>query len=67
NYNGVLSEDLNKNTYLINRSKNILDELYLETINILENNRSKLELLSKALLEKETLLEEDINIIVFGS
>lgn len=67
NYNSILSTDLNKNIHLINRSKTIVDKLYLDTMNMLKDNRVKLEAMAKLLLEKETLLEDEINAIVLDS
>ncbi len=44
--------------------KTILDDLYKQTINLLSENRHKLEALSEALLEKETLEKEELMRIV---
>jgi len=44
--------------------KTILDDLYKQTIGLLSENRHKLEALSEALLEKETLEKEELMRIV---
>lgn len=44
--------------------KGILDRLYRETIGILRQNKSKLEDLAEALLEKETLEKQELNRII---
>jgi cell division protease FtsH len=44
--------------------KNILDDLYQQTINMLKENNTKLEKLSNALLEKETLEKDELLKIV---
>jgi cell division protease FtsH len=44
--------------------KNILDDLYQQVTNTLKENSSKLELLSGALLEKETLEKDELLKIV---
>ncbi|HEY7159729.1 MAG TPA: hypothetical protein VH815_00655, partial [Acidobacteriota bacterium] len=44
--------------------KNILDDLYQQTINMLKENITKLEKLSGSLLEKETLEKDELLKIV---
>ncbi|OLS02528.1 ATP-dependent metallopeptidase FtsH/Yme1/Tma family protein [Tissierella creatinophila] len=63
NYNAI-SNDFSQDMKIINRSKEILDSLYLDTIKLLQDNKVKLNILAKSLLEKETLGEEEINNIL---
>ena len=63
NYN-TISNDFTNDPKLLDRSKDILNSLYRDTIDLLKKNKNKLELLSKALLEKETLEEEEINKLI---
>lgn len=60
----VISNDFTRDIKLMNRSKEMLDSLYLDTIKLLEDNMERLNKLAKLLLEKETLGEEEINNIV---
>lgn len=63
NYN-TISNDFTNDPKLLDRSKDILNSLYKDTIDLLKKNKNKLELLSEALLEKETLEEEEINKLI---
>lgn len=64
NYNVLLSNDIKDNRILLERAKKILEDLYEETIDLLNNSREELENITKALLLKETINEEEINSIL---
>lgn len=64
NYNVLLSNDIKDNRILLERAKKILEDLYQETIDLLNNSREELENITKALLLKETINEEEINSIL---
>lgn len=64
NYNVLLSNDINDNSLLLERTKIILENLYQETIDLLNNSREELENITKALLLRETINEEEINSIL---
>ncbi|WP_353095214.1 ATP-dependent metallopeptidase FtsH/Yme1/Tma family protein [Tissierella praeacuta] len=63
NYNVLSSKNIDDGT-LLNRAKDILNDLYLDTINLLNNHRNELNAISEKLMEKEVLYEEEINSIL---
>lgn len=63
NYNILSNKNLD-NDIIITRAKSILDELYKETINLLNEYRMELESLAKGLIDREVLHEEEINTIL---
>ncbi|MDR7857295.1 ATP-dependent metallopeptidase FtsH/Yme1/Tma family protein [Tissierella sp.] len=63
NYNVLSNKNLDDGALLI-RAKEILDNLYSETITLLMNHRKELESLTINLIEKEVLNEEEINNIL---
>ena len=63
-YNVALSMDLKSDIDIVNRAREILESLYLETKEILIKSREKLDLISSSLLEKEILEENEIDKIV---
>ncbi len=64
NYNVLSSKNLDDKV-LLNRAKDILDNLYLDTINLLTTNIDKLQSLADNLVVKEVLHEEEINNILY--
>lgn len=62
-YNSI-SVDFVRDVKLINRSKEILNDLYIDTIELLRENKKKLNVIAKLLLEKETLEEKDLDNIL---
>ena len=64
NMNVLLSKDLNEDNTLMIRTKEILELLYKDTLNILNNSRSHLETISQELLIKETIDEKYINSVL---
>ena len=64
NYNVLSNKNLGNNEIILTRAREILDEIYLEAINILNQNKSKLEDLAEELIKKEVLNEEEINDIL---
>jgi len=63
NYN-VLSNRNTDDSSLLNRAKEILNELYLETINLLKSHINDLNIVAEKLIEKEVLYEEALNSIL---
>ncbi|MCQ4924207.1 ATP-dependent metallopeptidase FtsH/Yme1/Tma family protein [Tissierella carlieri] len=63
NYNVLSSRNLDDGR-LLNRAKEILEKLYLDTINILNSNMNSLQSLAENLIEKEVLSEDEINKIL---
>ncbi|WP_313758407.1 ATP-dependent metallopeptidase FtsH/Yme1/Tma family protein [Tissierella sp.] len=63
NYN-VLSNRNTDDSTLLNRAKEILNELYLETINLLKSHITDLNIVAEKLIEKEVLYEEELNSIL---
>lgn len=64
NMNSLFKINLNENQDLINRTKDNLNTLYSDTIDILKRHRIQLSDLAEALMEKETLNEEEIEDII---
>ncbi len=60
-YNVLLSMDLKDEIDLVNRAREILEDMYSETKNILLESREILNILAAGLLEKEVLEENDID------
>jgi len=63
NYNVIGNRNLD-NKLLLNRTKETLDKLYIETKQLLKDNIQILKALAKKLVEKEVLNEEEINYII---
>ncbi len=63
NYNVVSNRNIDDGI-LLNRTKEILDKLYSDTIKILNRNISTLQSLSENLIEREVLYEDEINNIL---
>jgi cell division protease FtsH len=61
NYDIVLNNGLNTDISLTERTREMLDDFYHDTLEILIENKMYLEGIAKGLLEKETLNEEEIN------
>lgn len=64
NYDIILNSNLNTDISLMERAKEMLNNFYQDTINVLVENRKYLEGIANMLLEKETLNEEEINQIL---
>jgi cell division protease FtsH len=63
-YNLIYSDGIYQNADIIEQCNKIVNSLYDECLTILDSNRDKLKNLAEALIEKETLYEEEINCIV---
>ncbi|AFS77988.1 cell division protease-like protein [Gottschalkia acidurici 9a] len=61
NYEVVLGSNLGSNSYIIERTKVIIKELYDRTLKTLKENEILLENVTSKLLEKETLNEDELN------
>ena len=59
-------EALQDQTGLMQACKNLMESLYNNTLELLRSNQTKLEAITKALLENETLSEEDLDEIILG-
>lgn len=64
NYESILGENIGGNKMLMDRVKEMLDNLYSETKNIIMDNIEYLDKIASLLLEKEVLDEEDVNKLV---
>ena len=64
NYKVVLNMELKHNEDLLNRAKEILENLYLDTKRLLENNKTKLDDLANSLITNEVIYEEEIESIL---
>lgn len=61
---GILSEKLNIPLTSIEKYvRELIDELYCEVMNIIENNREKVEHIARELIDKEVLYEDDLNFV----
>lgn len=63
NYNALSNKNLDDGGLIV-RTKDILDHLYSETINLLSSHKEDLESLAMNLIEKEVLNEDEINNIL---
>lgn len=67
NYDVIYNNSLQSiGSELIDECKKLMDGFYKEVCGILKEHRSKLERLAQILLEKETIVEEEIDAIVNG-
>lgn len=64
NYESILGQNMEGNKILIDRIKDILDNLYSETKKLIIDNIDYLDKIASLLLEKEVLDEEDMNRLV---
>lgn len=64
NYDIILNSNLNTDISLMERTRDILDNFYQDTKKVLVENKIYLEKIAKALLEKETLDEVEIDKIL---
>lgn len=63
-YDIILNSNLNTDISLMKRTKEMLEKYYIETKDILKNNKKYLDSIANMLLEKESLSEEEINEIL---
>lgn len=61
NYNLVSNRNIDVGDSILKRGKEILDELYCDTLNVIKNNIDLLNELADKLIEQEVLYEEEIN------
>ncbi len=64
NYEAVFGANSTANKYLLDRTKQIIAELYSNTKKLIVDNKNILHKIANELIEKETLSEQDINNIV---
>ncbi len=64
NYNLVSNRNIDIGDNILNRGKEILDDLYMDTIKIINANKSKLDILANRLIEKEVINEDEINDVI---
>ncbi len=67
NYEVVLKNNLETDSSLIDRVKDLIDKIYIETKEIIMENYNILELIANELLKKEVLNEYEINEIFIDS
>lgn len=54
------------NDEIVKEAAALANEVYSYTLKTLQDNKPALERIAKALLEKETLLDEDVNLLIKG-
>lgn len=64
NYEMVLGNNMGSNGYVLERTKELIEELYTKTVELIKYNKTLLEDITSALLEKETLNEDELDIIL---
>lgn len=67
NYEVIINNNLEIGSNLIDRVRELIDNLYMETKNIINKNYETLEKIANKLLEKEVLNEEELNKIFLNS
>ncbi len=66
-YNLLAQKNIDVGSKILTRGKEILSELYEDTIDIIVKNEKLLKILADKLIEKEVLEEEEINQLIFQS
>jgi cell division protease FtsH len=64
NYDVILSNNLNTDISLTERTRDMLGNLYIETKEVLKENKKYLDSIANMLIEKESLNEEEVNQIL---
>ncbi|HSH36415.1 ATP-dependent metallopeptidase FtsH/Yme1/Tma family protein [Schnuerera sp.] len=64
NYNVILNSNLNTDISLMERTKEMLENLYLDTKKLLSVNKGYLDIIANKLIIKESLNEEELNQIL---
>lgn len=67
NYEVLLGENIGSNSYVVDRAKKLIAELYTKTLNLIDENINKLENIVEILLINETMDEEELNTIINGA
>lgn len=65
NYDVLASKNFGMDNKLITRANDVLKEAYDRTVNLIKDHKKELDKLTEALLEKESIGEEEINNIIF--
>ncbi|MCF6466699.1 ATP-dependent metallopeptidase FtsH/Yme1/Tma family protein [Clostridium sp. Cult2] len=63
-YDIILNSNLNTDISLMERTKEMLENFYIDTKEILKENKKYLDLIANKLIDKESLNEEEINHIL---
>ncbi len=66
NYEVLLGDGIGSNSYVVDRAKKVIEELYAKTMNLINENIDKLENIVELLLINETMDEEELNHIIKG-
>ncbi len=66
NYEVLIGNNLGSNAYIIERVKALIEELYIKTKTILEDNKHLLDEITKVLLNQETINEEELDVILIS-
>ncbi|MCF6461875.1 ATP-dependent metallopeptidase FtsH/Yme1/Tma family protein [Clostridium sp. Cult1] len=64
NYDVILNSNLNTDISLMERAKEMLENLYMDTKELLKKNKEYLDLIANKLIIKESLNEEELNEIL---
>ncbi|SHH40549.1 cell division protease FtsH [Caloranaerobacter azorensis DSM 13643] len=63
-YETLLGNKLGSNDFIIKKTRDLLEKLYRETLELLKNNTELLEKISKHLICNETINEEELNLLI---
>ncbi|KGG80802.1 cell division protein FtsH [Caloranaerobacter azorensis H53214] len=63
-YETLLGNKLGSNDFIIKKTRDLLEKLYRETLELLKNNTELLEKISKHLIFNETINEEELNLLI---
>lgn len=64
NYEVLLGDNIGSNSYIVDRAKKLISELYTKTLSLIYENINKLESIVERLLINETMDEEELNTII---
>jgi len=64
NFEVLLGDSIGSNSYIIDRARKLIEELYIKTLDLIKENIDKLESIVERLLINETMDEEELNNII---
>lgn len=64
NYEAILGPNIGSNSYVLNRAKDVIEEAYKETLNLIVENKDLLDTIANDLLEYETVDEDHLDRIM---
>lgn len=63
-YETLLGDKLGSNNFIVNKTRDLLEKLYKETLELLRDNLELLERVANYLICKETINEEELNLLI---